>query len=220
MTRSLFAFASVLLMGAVLAGFAGPREDAAPTPASAATLSEVATWSLDQAHSRVGFKVKHLGISTVRGAFSEYDGTVRFDPADLSTLSARTTVQVASIDTENERRDNHLRSADFFAADEFPAMTFVSKRVQNIEGDRFELVGDLTIRGTTKEVVFDGEFLGVAAMGESERAGFEASTTIDRLDYGLAWDRLTEAGGLVVSHDVTIVLELQLRKETPQTDAD
>jgi polyisoprenoid-binding protein YceI len=190
---------SALLLMVVVAGFA-PTE------------REAASWSIDKVHSNIGFKVKHLGISKVRGDFEDYEVTLNFDPEDLSTLETEVTVQIASIDTENDRRDNHLRSDDFFNAESHPTMTFVSKEVRNIDGNEFEIVGDLTIRGTTKEVVLDAEFLGTAAMGEQERSAFEARTTINRMDYGLAWNNLTEAGGFVVGHDVDIIIELEAIK--------
>lgn len=185
-----------------LAAFHGVVPESAP-----------ATWSVDHAHSKLGFKVRHLGISNVRGDFREYDVVLRMDGTDLSTLSAEATIQTASIDTDNDRRDNHLRSPDFFAAEEHPEMTFISTGVQNVDGSTFEITGNLTIRGTTHEVVLDAEFLGSASMGDEERAGFEATTEIDRMDYGLAWDRLTEAGGFVVGHDVEITLELEVIKD-------
>ncbi len=201
-------FSFLSLLSLLLALFLANGPALAQAPKDAAPTG-VVTWRVDKAHSKIGFKVKHLGISTVRGDFGAYDAVVKLDPSNLSTLQADATVEVQSIDTRIEKRDNHLRSADFFAADEYPQMTFVSKKVRNVEGNRFELVGDLTIRGTTKEVVFDGAVLGVAAMGGTQRAGIEAETTINRHDFGLSWNKLTEAGGFVVSPDVTIVLELE-----------
>jgi polyisoprenoid-binding protein YceI len=141
---------------------------------------------------------------------------VTFDPEDLSTLKAEATIQVTSIDTGIERRDNHLRSDDFFNAEQFPEMKFVSKSVRNIDGESFELVGDLTIRDITKEVVLEGEFYGVGMMGETRKAGFQAETTVNRFDYNLKWDRLTEAGGLVVAEEVKITLDLELNEVTEQ----
>ena len=172
-----------------------------------------ATWSIDNTHSTIGFKVRHLGISNVRGEFGDYDATITMEDDNLESLQASVTIQVGSINTRNERRDNHLRSDDFFSAETFPTMTFESTGVRNVDGSTFELVGNLTIRDVTQEVVLSGEFFGVAAMGDSERAGFEARTTVNRIDYGLKWDRLTEAGGAMVGHNVDIILELELVKD-------
>lgn len=179
-----------------------------PEPASRAN-----SWSVDHAHSKIGFKVRHLGISNVRGDFRDYDVSISMTDGDVSTLSASATIQTTSVFTNNDRRDNHLRSPDFFSAEAFPAMTFQSKEVRAVDGNTFELVGDLTIRDVTTEVVLDAEFLGTATMGDQERAGFEASTEINRMDYGLAWNRLTEAGGFVVGHNVEIILELEMVKD-------
>jgi polyisoprenoid-binding protein YceI len=192
-------------------------DDASEMPTSS---GEVSTWSVDKSHSNVGFKVRHLAISNVSGRFHEYDVDLRFDPADLSTLETIATVQVASIDTENQKRDDHLRSPDFFAAADHPVMTFESKEVRNIDGNTFELVGDLTIRDVTKEVVLDGELIGTATMRGNEIAALEASTTIDRMDYGLQWNKLTEAGGVMVGHNVEIILEIEAVKQAdaPQSD--
>jgi len=134
---------------------------------------------------------------------------VYVDPSDLSTLEASAEIRVASIDTGVEKRDSHLKSPDFFAADEHPTITFQSREVRNVRGDTFEIVGDLTIRGTTREVVMDAEFIGAATMGDSRRISIEASTTINRFDYGLKWDAVTEMGGLIVSENVRIELEIQ-----------
>lgn len=169
-------------------------------------------WTVDKAHSEIGFEVRHLGLAKVKGEFKEYDVTLAFDPADLSTLEASATIQVASVDTGVERRDNDLRSDNFFAAEEYPTMTFVSKAVRNIDGNNFELVGDLTIRGVTKEVVLDAELIGATKMGERFVSALEATTTINRFDYGLKWDRVTEAGGLVVSEDVKITIAVEARE--------
>lgn len=179
-----------------------------PEPASRAN-----SWSVDHAHSKIGFKVRHLGISNVRGDFRDYDVSISMTDGDVSKLSASATIQTTSVFTNNDRRDNHLRSPDFFSAEAFPAMTFQSKEVRAVDGNTFELVGDLTIRDVTTEVVLDAEFLGTATMGDQERAGFEASTEINRMDYGLAWNRLTEAGGFVVGHNVEIILELEMVKD-------
>lgn len=178
--------------------------------------SDISTFVPDKAHSQVGFRVRHLGIASVNGKFADYDAKVMFDPNDLSTLKAEATIKVTSVETGIERRDNHLRSDDFFNAEQFPDMKFVSKSVRNIDGEEFELVGDLTIRDVTKEVVLEGEFYGVGMMGETKKAGFSAEATISRFDYNLKWDRLTEAGGLVVAEDVKITLDLELNEQTEE----
>ncbi|CAM3356746.1 YceI family protein [Rhodothermus bifroesti] len=176
--------------------------------------SEVRSWSIDKSHSSVGFRVRHLGISYVNGVFTDYDATLQFDPADLSTLKTSATIRVASINTGIERRDNHLRSADFFDAERYPEIRFVSKAVRNLQGNRFQLVGDLTIKGVTKEVVLDVEFLGTAqGMQGEQRAAFTARGTIDRFDFGLQWNRLTEAGGVVVGREVTLLIDLEVVQE-------
>lgn len=166
-------------------------------------------WEIDRSHSEIGFAVRHLGISTVRGRFEEFNATFSLDPNDLTTFSTQATVDVNSINTRNERRDNHLRSDDFFDASAHPSLSFMTKRIQNVDGDAFQIVGDLTMRGTTHEVVLDARVTGRARSGDSERIAIEAETTVDRFDYGLHWDRMTEAGGLVVGRDVRIILEIQ-----------
>ncbi len=181
-------------------------------PEKPAKKQGLTTFVADKAHSQLGFRVRHLGITNVNGKFQDYDTTVKLDPEDLSTLQAEATIKIASISTGIERRDNHLRSDDFFNAEAHPEMKFVSKSVQNIDGSEFELVGDLTIRDITKEVVLEGEFLGTGAMGDNQKAGFEAHTTINRFDYNLKWDRVTEAGGLVVSERIRIILDLELNE--------
>jgi polyisoprenoid-binding protein YceI len=181
-----------------------------PLVGFAAASQLATTYSPDKAHSNIGFKVRHLGISNVKGTFSDYDATVTMDGENLNTLQAEATVKIASINTGIERRDNHLRSDDFFNAEQFPTLTFKSKSVRNISGNSFELVGDLTIRDVTKEVVLEAEYLGASKMMETEKVGFEAETVINRFDYNLKWDNLTEAGGLIVSEEVTIQLELEL----------
>ena len=186
---------------------ATPNNDDAK-PANTAATSYV----VDKSHSQIGFKVRHLGITNVNGLFKDYEVNVSMDGDDLSTLTASASVQIGSISTGIDRRDGHLKSDDFFNAEQYPEMKFVSKAVRNIDGGEFELVGDLTIRDVTKEVVLEAEFLGMGAMGDTNKAGFEAETTINRFDYNLKWDRLTEAGGLVVSDKVKVILDLELNE--------
>ena len=178
-----------------------------------AATPALATWTIDAAHTEAGFAVKHLMISTVRGRFGALAGTVSFDPDDLSTGSADVTIDVTSIDTREAKRDEHLRSADFFETDKFPALTFKSRRVQAVKGNAFQLVGDLTIKGVTREVILDAESHGLQNdPWGGERAGFSARTAINRKDFGLVWNVALETGGIVVGEDVKITLDVELVK--------
>lgn len=190
---------SLLLLAAIMvpASTAQPADTDAPV------------WVVDTAHSSIGFKVRHLGIASVSGSFQEYSAEFALDPTDVATLSASTVVQVASINTNNDRRDNHLRSDDFFNAEAHPELTFVTTSVTPTGGSRFELTGDLTIRGITKEVVLEGEVIGTAMSRGTERVAIEAEGVINRFEFGLRWDSLTEAGGLIVGEDVRLVLAVE-----------
>ncbi len=172
------------------------------------------TFTIDPQHSRLGFAVRHMGFSKVRGSFEEFEGTVRMSPDDLSTLEAKATVQTASITTGTEDRDEHLRSGDFFAVEEHPTITFESREVRDIDEDTFTLVGDLTIRGTTKPVELEAEYLGEGTdPWGGTRVAFEAETTINRKEFGLNWNQALEAGGVLVGTEVTIRLEVQAVQE-------
>ncbi len=172
-----------------------------------------ATWTIDKVHSSVNFSVRHLVVSKVRGNFTDFDGTVKFDEGKLKDGSVELTVQTASIDTDNADRDDHLRSADFLYVEEHPVMSFKSKKVTDLNGDKFKLIGDLTIRGITKEVVFDCEYYGaVDDPWGNTKAGFSAETTINRQDFDVKWNKTLDAGGFVVGDDVDIAIELELAK--------
>jgi len=177
------------------------------------TTSTMNSWTIDKNHSEIAFKVRHLGISNVTGQFFTYDTALDFDPNDLNTLEASMTVDVASLDSGVERRDNHLRSADFFDVEVYPQMTFVSKEVRNVNGNEFELVGDLTIKDVTREVVLEAELLGTTTNRNRELAAFEATAEIDRFDYNLRWDNLTEAGSLIAGRTVQIIINLEVNRQ-------
>ena len=178
------------------------------------TQTAVRTYAVDPSHSRLGFVVRHLGFSKVRGAFEQFEGTVHLDPADLSTLRAEATAQTESINTNDAKRDVHLRSGDFFEVETYPTVTFKSTGVKNVSGDAFTLAGELTMHGVTKSIELKGEFLGEGKdPWGGTRIAFEASTTINRKDYGLNWNVALEAGGLLVSEDVQIVLEIQATQQ-------
>ena len=179
--------------------------------APAVTLT---TWSIDPAHSHVEFAVKHLMISTVKGRFGVVRGTVRIDGADPGKGQAEIEIDADSIDTRETQRDAHLRSADFFDTGQFPKIVFRSTRISDIAGDRFKLVGDLTIHGVTREVALDvtAEGRGKDPWG-GERAGFSATTTIKRSQFGLTWNQVLETGGFVVGDDIKISLDVQIVKQ-------
>lgn len=168
----------------------------------------VGTWKLDPTHSEVSFTVKHLMISKVRGTFENFDVTiVTAENPDDSTIEA--TIDVASVNTKVEARDQHLRTSDFFLADEHPTMTFTSTSF-HADGDDFTVEGDLTMRGVTKPVVLKGEFGGIMTNGGQTRAGATATTKINRHDFGVSWNNALEAGGMTLGDDVTISLDLQV----------
>ena len=175
----------------------------------AAQIAAAATYQIDPVHSQVEFTVDHLVVFKVNGAFNEYQGEIEADSASKSLASAKAEIKVASIDTREPKRDGHLLSADFFDAENHPLMTFTSKRVEG-SGDNITVIGDLSIRGTTKEVALKGSFRGENTdPWGNVRAGFSASTVINRHDYGLSWNKALETGGVVVGDDVTIRLEVQ-----------
>jgi polyisoprenoid-binding protein YceI len=168
----------------------------------------MSTWQFDSAHTVVGFIGKHMMITKVRGAFSGVTGTIQFDESDYAKSRVEVTIPAASVNTGMEMRDNHLRSADFLDAENFPNLTFSSTSLAR-KGGRWAITGDLTIRGVTRPVVLDAEFLGIVKnMQGGRHAGFEASTKIKRSDWGLTWNVGLEAGGWLVSDDIAIELEV------------
>jgi polyisoprenoid-binding protein YceI len=173
----------------------------------------VTTWSIDPTHSNVEFAVRHLMISTVKGRFGDVSGTVVEEDGQLAKGKVDITIGVASIDTREAQRDTHLRSADFFDADTHPRMTFRGTRVEGT-GDSFKLVGDLTIKGVSREVVLDvtAEGRGKDPWG-GDRAGFSATAKIKRSEFGLTWNQLLETGGVAVSDDVKISIDVELVKQ-------
>jgi polyisoprenoid-binding protein YceI len=172
------------------------------------------TWSIDPAHSHVGFAIKHLMIATVRGRFTDVQGTVALDETDPTTAAIDISIATGSVTTGDDKRDAHLRSPDFFDADRYPNITFRGKRVEATSGDSFRVVGDLTIRDVTREVVLDAELLGRAKdPWGNQRAAFEARTKINRADYGLTWNTALEAGGVLVGDEVKISIEAELLRQ-------
>jgi polyisoprenoid-binding protein YceI len=167
------------------------------------------TYRLDASHSRIGFAARHAMVTKVRGSFNDVEGTGYFDAENPSASHLEVTIQAASIDTRHPDRDAHLRSNDFFAMDEYPEITFVSTRVSRSDTTHYSITGDLTIKGVTKPVTFDLELTGpVADSRGNQRIGLEGSTTVNRKDWGVNFNVALEAGGMLVSENVTIELEL------------
>ena len=177
--------------------------------ATTAPTTGVTTWNLDASHSTVEFAVKHMMISTVRGRFSDVKATVVADESNPASAQITAELAVASIDTRADQRDGHLRSADFFDAEQFPTITFRSTRVER-KGDDFRVLGDLTIRGGTRQITLDvtDEGRGRDPWG-GERAGFSATTKINRRDFGLTWNQALETGGVLVGDEIRISIDAE-----------
>ncbi|MCP4706795.1 MAG: YceI family protein [candidate division Zixibacteria bacterium] len=177
------------------------------------SVSFAQKWNFDVPHSTISFSVKHLVISKTTGKFDDYSGFVMFDGKNFEKGKAEVTIQMSSINTDNSKRDDHLRSVDFFNVEKFPTMTFLSKKISKTKGDKFKMTGDLTIKGVTKEVTLDCTFNGAAEFMGDTRAGFTAHTVINRQDFNIAWENKMKDGSLIVGNDVEINLEIELVKE-------
>lgn len=176
--------------------------------------AEPVRYAIDRSHTNLEFVVKHMLVSNVRGRFNTFEGEILLDEQDITKSSVNVTIDAASVDTGNERRDADLRSANFFETDRFPQITFVSKRVEHA-GESYELVGDLTMRDVTKEVRIPFTLAGPVETGNGQkRIGIEGRLDVNRFDWGLMWDRKIETGGLVVAEDVR--LELNIEAATPR----
>lgn len=168
-------------------------------------------WVIDPAHTTIGFSARHMGLSTVRGGFTRFDGSVEVDPSDPTTARGRIEVDMASVDTGNEQRDQHLRSGDFFDVERYPKMVFEAKSITRTGDDRYKVVGDLTIKDVTREVELDYEHAGAGQdpFG-NHRIGGRLTGTIKRSDWGLTWNVPLEAGGWLVSDKIRIEVDGQL----------
>ncbi|MCF2528466.1 YceI family protein [Yinghuangia soli] len=169
---------------------------------------------IDTTHSAIGFSVRHAMVTNVRGAFTEYEGLLRLDGADPAASSAAITIKVASIDTNQEQRDEHLRNSDFFAVEAHPEIVFRSTSAQRIGADDYRMTGDLTIKGTTRPVVLDLEYTGTATDAYGiDRVGFEGGTTIDRTDWGLSYNAALETGGVLIGEKVKLTFDISAVKK-------
>jgi polyisoprenoid-binding protein YceI len=177
--------------------------------------TQVATkWAIDPMHSEVQFKVKHLVISTVTGSFQNFEGTVETEGDDFSNAKINFSLDVSSIDTNQEQRDGHLKGPDFFDAEQFPRITFESTSVTKESDENYKLTGNLTIKGITKPVTLEVEHGGIATdFYGNTKAGFEIDGKINRKEFGLTWDGVTEAGSIVVGEDVKLHANIQLAKQ-------
>lgn len=178
------------------------------------TLNAQTSWTFDKAHTEVGFSVTHLVISEVEGNFATYEGSVTTKGDDFSNAQVNFTVDVASIDTDNEKRDMHLKSDDFFNAEKYPKMTFKGRSMKKTGKNTYKLVGDLKIRDKTHQVELDVKHNGtVKDPWGNTKAGFKMSGVLDRFDFDLKWNTLTEMGGAVVGKEVRLDLHVQLKKK-------
>ena len=179
---------------------------------SLSPVLSAAEWRVDGAHSSASFAVKHMMVSTVRGSFSGLKGSVDYDPANLSGAKANLTIDAKTVDSHNEMRDKDLRSDNFFDVEKYPEIKFVSKRVVAGSGKAFQLVGDLTIHGVTKEVTFqvEGPEPAVKDGKGNLHSGATATTKINRKDFGLVWNKALDGGGVMVSDDVDLTVEVEL----------
>jgi polyisoprenoid-binding protein YceI len=195
--------ASILSLAAV-AAFAQTKSTAAAP----------STWAVDASHSNVKFGVTHMVVSEVEGYFKVFSGTIKATSDDFNDASIDFAVDVASINTDSDQRDGHLRSEEFFNATKYPKMTFKSSSFKKGSGNQYILEGDLTIRDITKHVKFNVTYGGtVKDPWGNTKAGFKARTTINRMDYGLKWNAALEAGGVAVSEDVEVIVNIELQKQ-------
>ncbi|HSQ61326.1 MAG TPA: YceI family protein [Acidobacteriota bacterium] len=173
-----------------------------------AGAAQAAVWTIDTSHSSVGFSVRHI-FSKVPGSFDKFSGQIDYDPAKPEASSVKVEIEAASINTKNERRDSHLRSADFFEVEKHPTLSFQSTKVVKGEGNALSVEGNLTMKGVTKPVTLAVTFLGATDPKPGARAGFEATTTVNRKDYGILWNRTLDTGGTLLSDDVTITILIE-----------
>src|SRR5262249_34075962 len=199
---------------AVLAGVASGLS----LPAAAAS----STWQIDPAHSSAQFAIRHLGLSTVRGAFSKVTGTMQLDDQDVTKSTIEVTIDVNTVDTREPDRDKDLRSERFFDVAHFPTMTFKSKKVEQVAPGKLRVTGDLTIRGTTKEVVLDVDGLTAPTKDPwgNQRVAASATTKINRQDYGVKWNAKLDNGGVVVGDDVNITIDVEMIQKSAAKSAD
>jgi polyisoprenoid-binding protein YceI len=178
-------------------------------------VASASNWTIDPDHSNIGFKVKHLMVSNVKGNFDKHTGVVDLNDKDITKSKVEVVIDTASINTNVQKRDEHLRSADFFDVAKYPTMTFVSKKVTKAGKDRLKVTGNLTLHGVTKEVILDVEPISKESKDPwgNIRRGTTATTKINRKDFGLVWNAALETGGVAVGDEITITLEIEMIKK-------
>jgi polyisoprenoid-binding protein YceI len=177
-------------------------------------------WNIDAAHSGINFSIRHMLVAKVRGRFAQYTGTVQLDEDDFTRSTLEVAIDASSIDTGAPERDAHLRSADFFDVAAFPQLRYRSQRIEKLSADRYRVIGELTIRDVTREVPLEVEYGGRATdPWGNERAGFVARASLDRKDFGLGWNQVLEAGGVLVGDRVDIEIEVAVVKAAAERAA-
>jgi polyisoprenoid-binding protein YceI len=197
-----------------------PKKSAALAIALALSASAIATaatetWVFDKPHSQVGFRIRHW-LTKVEGRFKEYEGKIWLDRAKPADSKVDIAIQAASIDTGNERRDNHLKSADFFEVEKYPTITFKSTKVEPKGKDLYAVTGDLSMHGVTKTVTIPVRHTGFLNLGKQEKAGFELTIPISRKDFGIAWNRTSDEGGMMLGDEVEVTVLVEANKEMPE----
>lgn len=186
--------------------------------ALAVTAGAADTYTFDKAHSDVSFQIRHF-LSKVRGRFTDFDGTIVADRARPEASSVEFMIKAASIDTDNENRDKDLRSANFFEVEKYPDITFKSTKVTPRGQDRYDVTGNLTMHGVTKEITLPVTFLGTVNTGRGEKAGFETGITLNRKDFGIVWNRVLDTGGTTLGDDVIVSINVEANKKEPPSPA-
>jgi polyisoprenoid-binding protein YceI len=186
---------------------------------AAVPATATGTWTIDKVHSEASFQVRHF-VSKVRGRFADFSGTIRIDAAKPEASSVEFTIKVASVDTNEPKRDAHLKSPDFFDAAKYPEIRFVSKKVAPVSESKYNVTGDLTMRGVTKEITLPVTFDGIARdPWGNERAGFETGITLNRKEYGINWNKALDQGGFMLGDDVTVSINIEAVKEKAAAQA-
>lgn len=175
-------------------------------------MADPAVYKVDPDHSGVNFTIRHF-VSNVSGRFKDFDGIVKYDKANPAASSVSFTIQAKSINTDNDDRDNHLRSADFFEVEKFATLTFTSTSVKAVDADTLEVTGDLTIKGVTRTVTVPVDLLGSVKTPRGEKAGFESAFKIDRKEYGITWNRMLDTGGAILGDDVRIAISIEADRQ-------